>query len=76
MKRLQGHNFRITPITIAVDPERANLLLEERNPFPYEIGYLFSQQIQEAEIVLLNKCDRTSNEFNGESKERIIPNKP
>lgn len=63
LKRLQGHNFRITPITIAVDPERANLLLEERNPFPYEIGYLFSQQIQEAEIVLLNKCDRTSNEL-------------
>ena len=70
LKRLQSHNFRITPITIAVDPERANLLLEDRNPFPYEIGYLFEQQIQEAEIVLLNKADRVSNELMEEVKKR------
>ena len=71
LKRLQSHNFRITPITIAVDPERANLLLEDRNPFPYEIGYLFEQQIQEAEIVLLNKADRVSNELMEEVKKKI-----
>ena len=71
LKRLQSHNFRITPITIAVDPERAYLLLEDRKPFPYEIGYLFEQQIQEAEIVLLNKTDRVSHELMEEVKKKI-----
>lgn len=63
IKRMHGKDFRVTPITIAVDPERADLLLEDRNPFPYEVGYLFAQQIQEADIVLLNKSDRVSSEL-------------
>ncbi|WP_428911135.1 GTP-binding protein [Niallia sp. Krafla_26] len=76
MKRLQSNNFRITPITIAVDPERANLLLEDRNPFPYEVGYLFAQQIQEAEIVLLNKSDRVSNELMEEVEKKLHRTNP
>ncbi|AJY77368.1 GTP-binding protein [Paenibacillus beijingensis] len=58
LQRLSGNQFRLSPVTIVVDPERADLVLEEgRTPFPWEIGYLFSQQIQEADIILLNKCE-------------------
>lgn len=58
LQRLSGDQFRLSPVTIVVDPERADLVLEgNRTPFPWEIGYLFSQQIQEADLILLNKSE-------------------
>jgi G3E family GTPase len=51
--------FRFTPFSTMVDPDRVReLLLEEtETEFPEEVSYLFQKQLEEADIILLNKID-------------------
>ncbi len=50
--------FRVSPFTVIADPTRVQRLMrDEKSPFPNEINYLFAKQLEEADILLLNKCD-------------------
>ncbi len=51
--------FRFAPFSIMVDPDRVReLLLEETDTsFPEEVAYLFRKQMEEADIIALNKID-------------------
>ncbi len=51
--------FRFAPFSIMVDPHRVReLLLGETNTgFPEEVSYLFHKQLEEADIIALNKID-------------------
>ena len=51
--------FRFAPFSIMVDPDRVReLLLEETGTnFPEEVAYLFRKQMEEADIIALNKID-------------------
>ncbi len=51
--------FKFAPFSTMVDPERVReLLLEEiQTTFPEEVSYLFKKQLEEADIILLNKID-------------------
>jgi hypothetical protein len=51
--------FDLAPLVVVADPKRTKRLLleEERSLFPSEINYLFQKQLEEADVVLLNKCD-------------------
>lgn len=61
--------FRFAPFSIMVDPDRVReLLLEETDTrFPEEIAYLFGKQMEEADIIALNKIDLLS----GQETERL-----
>ncbi len=52
--------FIFAPFSTVVDPERVReLLLEETpSPFPEEVAYLFGKQLEEADLIVLNKIDR------------------
>jgi G3E family GTPase len=54
--------FRFAPFSIMVDPDRVReLLLEETGTsFPEEVAYLFQKQMEEADIIALNKIDLIS----------------
>jgi G3E family GTPase len=61
--------FRFAPFSIMVDPDRVReLLLEETETnFPEEVAYLFGKQMEEADIIALNKIDLLS----GQETERL-----
>jgi G3E family GTPase len=54
-----GETFVFAPFTTLVDPERMRelLLAEIPTPFPEEVAYLFGKQLEEADIIVLNKVD-------------------
>lgn len=63
------HAFRFAPFTIMVDPERMRelFLKETETSFPEEVSYLFQKQLEEADIIVLNKIDLLTEE----EKERL-----
>jgi G3E family GTPase len=62
--------FRFAPFTTMVDPDRVRelLLAETESNFPEEVAYLFGKQLEEADILLLNKIDLIT----GTETERLI----
>jgi Ni2+-binding GTPase involved in maturation of urease and hydrogenase len=53
LARLHGDRFAPLPVTVVVDPLRHRQLDE----FPDDVGYLFGQQVREADLVVVNKTD-------------------
>ncbi|MEG0319466.1 MAG: GTP-binding protein [Niameybacter sp.] len=65
-----AQHFAYAPMSIVVDPKRMNrVIMDAENSFPNEINYLFRKQLEEANIILLNKIDLLSKE---EVKEMTI----
>ncbi len=62
--------FRFAPFTTMVDPDRVKelLLKETESNFPEEVAYLFGKQLEEADIVVLNKVD----ELSAEEESRLL----
>ena len=54
--------FKFAPFSTMVDPDRVRELLLEETPttFPEEVSYLFKKQLEEADIIVLNKIDSIS----------------
>jgi G3E family GTPase len=52
-------SFRFAPFSTMVDPDRVRelLLAETESNFPEDVAYLFGKQMEEADILLLNKTD-------------------
>ncbi len=51
--------FRFAPFTTLVDPDRVRELMlgETATTFPEEVSYLFMKQLEEADLIILNKID-------------------
>lgn len=51
--------FRFAPFSTLIDPDRVRELLlgEKGSAFPEEVAYLFNKQLEEADIIVLNKTD-------------------
>jgi G3E family GTPase len=52
-------NFIFAPLSALVDPDRMRelLLKETTTNFPDEVAYLFRKQLEEADLIVLNKID-------------------
>ena len=54
-------SFILSPLSVLVDPSRlAKFIKAVQNNYLNEINYLFDKQLEEADIILLNKCDAIS----------------
>ncbi len=59
LRRLYGDNFTVAPVSVLVDPIRARRVfgLEPGGSFSEKVIYIYQKQIEEADLVVINKCD-------------------
>lgn len=59
LRQLYGDRFTVAPVSVLVDPVRARraLGLERGASFAQEIIYIYLKQIEEADLVVISKCD-------------------
>jgi Ni2+-binding GTPase involved in maturation of urease and hydrogenase len=81
LKLFYGDIFRIAPFSVLVDPLRVRELVLKETPsrFPEEVAYIFKKQLEEADIIVLNKVDTlTTDEADKmvNALKELQPNKP
>lgn len=59
LRRMYGDDYRIAPLSVLVDPTRALrvLGLAEGRRFSSKVQYIYEKQLEEAEVIVINKCD-------------------
>lgn len=57
IKKYYRDRFEIAPFTVLVEPNRLNNFLKNAGLFPKEVMYIFDKQMEEADIIALNKID-------------------
>ena len=59
LQRMYGEAYRVGPLSVLVDPLRALrvLALEPGKAFSPKVQYIYRKQLEEADIIAINKCD-------------------
>ncbi len=59
LRKIYGDDFRVAPLSVLVDPIRAERILglAAGNSFSPKVLYVYGKQLEEAEIIVINKCD-------------------
>ena len=59
LRRMYGDQYQIAPLSVLVDPLRAMrvLGLAAGKSFSPKVHYIYNKQLEEAEILVINKCD-------------------
>ena len=62
LRRLYGDDYRVAPLSVLVDPMRAArvLGLEAGRSFSPKVLYVYEKQLEEADIIVINKSDLLS----------------
>lgn len=55
-------DFTLSPLTVVADPKRIKRAMLDNESFKNEINYLFNKQLEEADVILLNKTDTLTQE--------------
>src|SRR5262245_21857399 len=69
LRRMSGGDYRVAPLSVLVDPLRAAraLGLEPGGTFSPKVQYIYEKQLEEADIIVVNKSDLVS----AEQRERL-----
>lgn len=64
LQRIYGEDYRVAPLSVLVDPIRALRVLEieEGKKFSENVRYIYKKQLEEAEIIVINKLDLLDDE--------------
>ena len=59
LRRIYGSQFTVAPLSVMVDPLRASRILglAEGRSFSEKVNYVYRKQLQEADFIVINKCD-------------------
>jgi Ni2+-binding GTPase involved in maturation of urease and hydrogenase len=59
LRRLYGDNFTVAPVSVLVDPIRALRVfgVEKGGNFSEKVLYIYHKQLEEADLVVISKCD-------------------
>jgi len=62
LRRLYGDDYRVAPLSVLVDPMRAARILglESGRTFSPKILYVYEKQLEEADVLVINKSDLLS----------------
>ncbi len=68
LRRMYGERYRIAPLSVLVDPERARrvLGLVGGRAFSDKVLYVFRKQLEEASLIVVNKADTLAAEDRAE----------
>src|SRR6185436_219770 len=63
LRRIYGDDFTIAPLSVLVDPVRALRILGQAGggKFSEKVVYIYRKQLEEADLIVINKCDLLSN---------------
>jgi Ni2+-binding GTPase involved in maturation of urease and hydrogenase len=61
LRHLYGHRFNVAPLSVLLDPDRALrvLGLAEGRSFSDKVLYVYRKQMEEADVLVINKVDTT-----------------
>src|SRR6185436_1178969 len=78
LRRMYKDNFTVAPISVLVDPIRAQRVfgLAKGGTFSEKVLYIYRKQIEEADIVIISKSDLLSDKQLGELKRAIANDFP
>ena len=64
LRRMYGDDYRIAPLSVLVDPIRALRVLgiEPGKTFSSKVLYVYGKQLEEADIIVINKSDLVTSE--------------
>ncbi|MGD9746242.1 MAG: GTP-binding protein [Verrucomicrobiales bacterium] len=59
LRRIYGEDFEVAPLSVLVDPVRARRVfgLDEGGSFSEKVAYIYKKQLEEADILVINKKD-------------------
>lgn len=59
LRRIYGNDFAIAPLSVMVDPIRARRILglDAGSAFSKKVQYIYRKQLEEAEVIIVNKID-------------------
>jgi G3E family GTPase len=59
LRRLYGGDFTVAPVSVLVDPIRALRVfgVEKGGSFSEKVLYIYNKQLEEADLVVISKCD-------------------
>lgn len=59
LRRIYGEDFEVAPLSVLVDPVRARRVfgLDEGGSFSEKVAYIYKKQLEEADILVINKMD-------------------
>lgn len=60
LRRIYGDRFTVAPLSVMVDPDRAARILglERGRSFSDKVVYVYEKQLEEADLIVVNKVDR------------------
>jgi G3E family GTPase len=78
LRRIYGDDFEIAPLSVLVDPVRAMrvLGLVEGGKFAEKVTYIYRKQLEEADFIVINKCDLLSAEQRHRLRDALMENFP
>ncbi len=59
LRRIYGDRFTVAPLSVLVDPRRAARVLgiDTSRSFSEKVLYVYRKQLEEADVLVVNKCD-------------------
>lgn len=65
LRRIYGRRFEVAPMSVMVDPVRAARIfgLEKGAPFSEKVVYVYRKQLEEADLIVVNKSDAVAREL-------------
>ena len=65
LRRIYGDRFTVAPLSVLIDPTRAARILglQEGRTFSEKVTYVYRKQLEEADFIVVNKCDAHPPEF-------------
>ncbi len=62
MRSVHGFAHGLSPLSVMVDPFRVSALLSGRSGFSNEVTYIYERQLEEAAMIVVNKCEMLAGE--------------
>lgn len=74
LHRIYGDRYTVAPLSVLVDPIRARRILglDAGPSFSPKVRYIYEKQLEEAELIIVNKIDLVDHGQRDELKEKII----